>query len=796
MKTFTAICISMILMVCVKAQDYHQTVRGQVIDKASHAPVEFASVTIGSDQINKGTITNEQGRFVLENVPVGRYTLRISFVGYETVTIPNLEVTTGKELVTNAELVESTLEIDEVEVKAFSQKEKPINSFAPVSARMFSVEESQRYAGSMNDVSRMAMNFAGVKLTTETTNEIVIRGNSPSGVLFRLEGVDIPNPTHYGDGGNTGGPMSMLNNNVLANSDFLTGAFPAEYGNALSGVFDLRLRNGNNQKHEFMGQTSLLGVEAGAEGPLHKKSGASYLINYRYTNSAVLKAMGVDLMSAATYQYEDLIFKLNFPTTRFGNFSVFGLGGKSYMEMFESDRDTAEERQQLAYESDYEMDVLYDNYTGVVGVTHSYVLKNNAYTKLILSASNITNNVSWDSLSTEDRTPMLQYLTNFSRTKYMAKFYINKKFNSRNTARVGVSAELQTFTLVDSIYDGGIDSYRRLRNFDGNEIFPHAYVQFQHRFTNNLEVNLGVSGLAQTSISTLSVEPRVGLQWAFSPGHSLNFGYGLHSRNTPVEMARQKVRLTDGSYIEPNKDLGFTISHHLVLGYDYVMNQSIRFKAEVYYQSIFDAVVELKPSSYSLLNRGSYTIPDAGVLTNEGEGYNYGVEFTAEKFMDRGMYFLSTLSLYESKYKGSDGIWRDNAFNSNYVFNFLGGKEFRVGKKKKDARYIKKLVIDGKVNWAGGQRYTPIDLEASRKAGASVYVTEEAYARQLPQYFRLDARVGYKWIGNKTTQEIALDIRNLTNRMNPFYIRYNSNTGEIEKKGFGMTPELLYRIRF
>jgi outer membrane receptor protein involved in Fe transport len=172
------------------------------------------------------------------------------------------------------------------------------------------------------------------------------------------------------------------------------------------------------------------------------------------------------------------------------------------------------------------------------------------------------------------------------------------------------------------------------------------------------------------------------------------------------------------------------------------------------------------------------------------------VEFTAEKFMDRGMYFLSTLSLYESKYKGSDGIWRDNAFNSNYVFNFLGGKEFRVGKKKKDARYIKKLVIDGKVNWAGGQRYTPIDLEASRKAGAAVYVTEEAYARQLPQYFRLDARVGYKWIGNKTTQEIALDIRNLTNRMNPFYIRYNSNTGEIEKKGFGMTPELLYRIRF
>ncbi|MBN2521394.1 MAG: carboxypeptidase-like regulatory domain-containing protein, partial [Bacteroidales bacterium] len=673
--------IMLIILTCfmgvLNAQDYRQTVKGKIIDKESHTPIEFATVSLTNTTFISGTITNKNGDFKIENVPVGRVTLHISFVGYETITISNLEVTTGKELIVNIEMAESTVEIDEVQVKAFHNKEKPLNSFAPISARTFSVEESQRYAGSSNDVSRMAMNFAGVKMSAETTNEIVIRGNSSNGVLFRLDGVDIPNPSHFGDGSNTGGPIGMLNNNVLSNSDFLTGAFPAEYANAISGVFDLRMRNGNSEKHEFLGQAGLMGFELGVEGPIIRNSNSSYLVNYRYSTMGILNLIGLNVMGTAVSDYQDLTFKFNFPSSKIGNISIFGLGGKSYIKMFDSERDTTIERDQLIYESDYEIDLYNDNYSGAIGVSHSYIIGNSAYTKLILSATTIMNYNSWDSLSTKNRMSVLQYYSDFKRTKYAAKFYINKKFNSKNTIRTGVTVEFQEFDLLDSIYIGGLEIYRILRDFNGNDIFAQVYAQYQHRFNDRLHVNLGINSLHQASNRNYVIEPRVGLKWEFLPSNIISIGYGLHSISTPIEILNQKVMLPDGTYIEPNKDLDFTKSHHFVLGYDKIFSGKIRFKSEIYYQYIINAVVEKSPSSYSLLNHGSYTIIDVESLENRGKGYNYGIEFTAEKFMDHGMYFLSTLSLFESKYRGSDGVLRNTAFNSNYVFNLLGGKEFK-----------------------------------------------------------------------------------------------------------------------
>ncbi|MFW5657215.1 MAG: TonB-dependent receptor [Bacteroidota bacterium] len=785
------------------AQQYHQTVRGKVIDKESHNPIEFASVTIFNDNYSTGTITDGEGEFVIETVPVGRKSVAVSFVGYETVHILNLEVTMGKETIVNVEMAESSIEIAEVEVKAFTDKEDPINSYAPISARTFSIEESKRYAGAFNDVSRMAMNFAGAKQSVETFNEIIIRGNSPANVLFRLEGVDIPNPNHYGDGGTTGGTMSMLNNNILANSDFITGAFPAEYANTISGVFDLNMRNGNNKKHEFIGQTGLIGVEFGAEGPLKKERKSSYLINYRYTNYALMEFFGMDLMGNAKFNYQDLTFKLHFPSRKLGNLSVFGLGGKSFIKMFDSERDTALERQQMAYDSDFEINILNENYMGVVGVTHSYLLGSKAYTKLILSATTIMNYNRYDSLSTINRNPILKYYSDFTRTQYAARFFLNKKFDSKKSIRAGVYAEVKYFSLLDSIYDAGYSAYRKMRDYNGNHILPHLYVQYKHKLQDDFKVIAGVNAYMQAKTNYYSFEPRLGLKWEFFPGHTLSFGYGLHSEVPPIEIRQKKVMRHDGMYIQPNRNLNFTKSHHLVLGYDHIFVNKIRLKAEGYYQHIFDALVEKEPGSYSLLNRGSYDVStfeamanDVRPLSNNGTGYNYGLELTVERFMDRGMYFLSTLSLYESKYKGSDGILRDNAFCGNYVFNLLGGKEFHIGRQKEHARYIKKLALDAKLNWSGGQRYTPINIQASREAGTTVLDHSQAFAKQLPDYFRVDFRIGFKWMGSHSTQEIAIDIQNLTNRENPFYIKYSSETGNIETKGFGMMPQLLYRISF
>jgi hypothetical protein len=180
--------------------------------------------------------------------------------------------------------------LDDVTVRPDIRKDQAINEMAVVSARSFTIDETERYAGSLGDPSRMAANFAGVTSVSDQRNDIVIRGNSPLGLLWRLEGLEIPNPNHFGSIGTTGGPISMLNINHLTNSDFYTGAFPAEYGNALAGAFDIRMRNGNNQKHEFMGQMGFNGFELGAEGPFSSNSQASYMANFRYSTLEVLHA--------------------------------------------------------------------------------------------------------------------------------------------------------------------------------------------------------------------------------------------------------------------------------------------------------------------------------------------------------------------------------------------------------------------------------------------------------------------------------------------------------------------------
>ena len=180
------------------------------------------------------------GEFKLSKVPVGRTTLAVSYLGYESLTLREIMVTSGKELVLNLEMTESTKNMNEVVITAAHDKTQAFNEMATVSARSFTVEETGRYAASYFDPARMAQTFAGVSVggsTSDLFNEIVVRGNSPKGILWRLEGVEIPNPNHFGGLGSSGGAISMLSSSTLANSDFYTGAFPTEFGNCLIRCF-------------------------------------------------------------------------------------------------------------------------------------------------------------------------------------------------------------------------------------------------------------------------------------------------------------------------------------------------------------------------------------------------------------------------------------------------------------------------------------------------------------------------------------------------------------------------------
>lgn len=772
------------------AQTLTQNIRGQVIDEQNQAPIPGVNVVITSGLERKGAVTDFDGYYLIEDVEVGRIDLGFSFVGYESTGFQNIEISGSKELVLNVSLRESTQQLDEVVLTATSNKERALNERANVSARTFSIEETQRFAGSNQDVSRMASSFAGVQRSNDASNDIVIRGNSPNGLIWRLEGIDIPNPNHFGGIGATGGPVSMLNNNVLANSDFFTSAFPSEYGNGLSGVFDIRLRNGNYEKHEFIGQIGFNGFELGAEGPINKEKKSSYLLNYRFSTLEVLSELGVDFgTGTAIPKYQDLNMKLHFPTRKYGTLDVFAMGGISAIEFLESENEDDEN-----FYTDNQ-DLTNKVNTGVIGASHQFLWSKTGYSKVTLAYTTTENLTTVDTLNIDRTALSPTYRQDFRISNVRFSAFYNKKINVHHSFRIGTFISLQNYNLLDSGYSNDYKSFVTYRDFKGDDRLYQPYVNWQYRITDNWEMNTGLHSMILEKNGNASVEPRFGMTYRTRSSGSFNLGYGLHHQVPGVSTLYDQTRLPDGSYIKLNENLDFARAHHFVLGYDRMIKRSIHFKTEAYYQKVENAVVEQTPSSFSSLNYGSFNISTPDSVMNGGEGVNYGLDITVEKFMDRGFYFLSTLSLFESKYKGSDGVSRNTAFNGNYVYNLLGGKEFVLGKEKKEKRNT--LTIDSKLTYAGGQRYTPLDLQASILEGEGVFDENNAFDAQYNPYFRLDLRIGYKISKSKFTQEWAVDIQNITNQENPFGQSYNVDTQEVETTNqLGLFPMVLYRITF
>lgn len=773
------------------AQSVFQNIKGRTIDKQSQSPLAGATIKIIGSAL--GAVTNENGYFKIENVPVGRVTIGISYLGYKPVILNNLDLSSGKELVLDIELEENVIVTQEVIVNASKDKITTNNDMATVSARTFSIEESQRYAGSRNDVARMASNFAGVQSSNDALNDIVIRGNSPVELLWRLEGVDIPNPNHFGDFGSTGGPVSMLNNNVLANSDFLTGAFPADYGNAVSGVFDLKMRNGNDEHYEFLGQFGFNGFELGAEGPFSKKNHSSFLINYRYSTLGIFTALGINFgTGTAIPYYQDLNFKLNFPSDKLGRITVFGLAGKSHIDFL---ADEASDSQNFYTNS---LTNLRDrNGIGVIGVSHTYRFSSNTYGKFTIAYTLQQKQDDVDSVEPVTHTPHDFYNANFNNDQVFLSYFVNKKFSPKNTIRAGIYASRLHFNIADSFYRASENKFITLSDYNGNTMLWQPYVSWQFHPSDRLTFTTGLHALFLGLNKTSSIEPRFGMKWQFNPRQSLSFGYGLDGIMQPVYTYFKTSELPDHSFVEANHDLGFTKSYQFVLGYDYVFSSTLRLKIEMYYQHLFDVPVERYPSDFSMLNNGSYSgqIPDS--LFNGGTGRNYGTEVTFEKFLDHGFYFLFTTSLFDSKYRGSDGVLRNTAFNSNFIFNFLAGKDIELNRGKQGAKNLKVLAFDGRITYAGGRRYTPIDVPLSILYGEAQYDHNQVYEQKFPPYLKADARISFRINTKKVTQEWSFYVENFTNHHNALEQRYDPVLKQVSTiYQLGFFPVGQYRIEF
>ncbi len=796
MKTLLLLAFAFISFYC-NAQ-FVQTIRGTVVDKESQYPLIGVNVVVQNSNPVLGTATNEKGEFQLKDLPVGKYTLQITYLGYQTAVIRDLEITSGKQKVIRVELEEFAITTDEIVVKAF-RKGETINKMASVSARSFSVAETERYAGSMGDPARMASNFAGVSQAGDERNDIIIRGNSPAGLQWRLEGMDIPNPNHWSASGSTGGPVSMLNNNTLSNSDFFTSAFPAQYGNALSGVFDLKMRSGNNQKHEFTGQVGFNGFEFMAEGPFSKNYDGSFMISGRYSVLEVMDMIGVDVAGGAVPEYQDITFKVDLPTAKLGKFAIFGMGGRSNIDIL-SDNSESEQYSTLIDTDTYNGSLL-----ALIGATNHYFLneKTYFYTSASFSESSVNTTVNdvWNEMvdppidsSWVKREKPIYGEGNSEQTLTLTTRFV-QKINSKNTLTIGVGASSFNIVYKDSfrVDDANPEYFRYLTNTDEKGLLKvNTYTEWQHKFNNKLTMNTGLHYQNFTYNNSFAFEPRLGFTYKLNSKSALNIGYGNHSKMQPlffyvIETEDYSTR----TYTQTNKDLEFTKAHHLVLGYDKMFSENLHFKVETYYQDLYNVPVSQRPTAYSMLNEGaSFHINRVDSLVNKGTGYNYGIDVTFEKYLHNNFYFMFTGSVFESKYKGSDNIERNTAFNSNFSTNILGGYEYR---------FNDSYSIDFNIRtvYAGGRRTRTIDLDASIIEEEVVYDDSKLYAEREKDYFKIDFRVSFKQNKKRYSQEWALDIGNITNHKNVFSRAYNDNEKKLEyiyQQGF--FPMFLYRINF
>ena len=632
---------------------FTQTVRGKVTDKVTSTPLPGVFVILDDKTGKIGTVADENGEFALANIPVGRNTFIFTFIGYEPAQIKDIVVNSGKETYMPMAMQENIEELQQVVVSAY-KKGEVINKMASISAQSFSVEETEHFAGSWSDPARMATNFAGVATGNDTRNDIIIRGNSPNGLLWRLDGVDIPNPNHFATQGTTGGPICMLNSNLLTRSDFFTGAFPAQYGNAVAGVFDLNMRNGNNTKKEFIVQTGLNGFEVGFEGPFAKNYKGSYLINGRYSFLDLLQSMGLNIVGGAIPTYSDLNLKIFLPTNKLGIISIFGIGG---LDKLSAPAEKSTNQINVVENTDLSDQTV----SGVVGISHDLVINEKSKLHSAFSISTQRSKIFSDSILPDNRREL--YYASHSNEKTMTfSTHYTYKLNPKSTISFGADLKDKGITQSDSSkYEG---KYVRMIDLKNKHFqLLQGFAEWKFRVTTRFNFYTGLHAQYLFLNGTKTFEPRLGLRYNYSENQTVNLGFGIHSQTQTLPVYFAQDGNAERTLFWPCcEHLDFTKSRHFIIGYTNKFATSWNLKLETYYQYLWNIPVEETPSSFSVINLGGtyYNgLEDKIHLVNKGLGKNYGIEMTLERALSKNWYLLMTTSLFKSQslLSGKTGIY-------------------------------------------------------------------------------------------------------------------------------------------
>ena len=775
-KSFTRFLMLRILLCLlvftptVFAQTYTSTIRGHVKDAITGLPLPGASVTLAPG--GEGSIAGADGAFRFENLSMGRYGLTVSFLGYETAAVPEILLESGKENVQVISLHPAGKQLSEATV--VSSRPLAFNSVQAITS-----EQTLRYAATYLDPARVATSFAGVAAANDQANALVIRGNSPNSMQWRLEGVEIVNPNHLSNAGtfsdrptSTGGGVNIISTQLMGVTNFLTGAFPAQYGNALSGVMDMNLRKGNDEKTEFTAQAGLIGLDFAAEGPFSKNSRASYLFNYRYSFTGLLGAMGVNF-GGEDIRFQDLSFNVNLPTAKAGDFTFFAMGGLSSNDFKGEPDSTAWEIQKDGY------NIVYKNKMGAAGVTHTLPLGRKASLRTVAAFSGLR--------TSRDSDPLYDLaITPGQLTDNAVNAQSRVSLNSTLTFRMGDKSRIKAGAFLTFRNDklNGLYTYG---NFNTNIFQPFA--SWNYQLTPAVTTELGLHAMISSvkvvnGVTHRSLEPRAAIRWQISGQSQLSFSYGLHSQ---MQLPQLYSAMYSSTGFAGNPKLGPSKAHHYVLGFQQNFRKNSSLKLEAYWQEQYGVPVNER-YNFSAINffEAAVFLP----LENIGKGRNYGLEATYQKLLTDQFYMLIAGSVYDATYDLGDGIRLDSRFNGRHTLSFTGGKEVKT---KNNSIWG----FNTKVLWLGGFRERPINVFGSQGSNATVYQMSGAYTVKMKDYFRPDLRIYRKKSREKYSTTFALDLQNVSGTKNIAYHYYDTvKKSVVNQKQLGLIPVLSYRWEF
>ena len=800
MKRITNFLLTVTLIFCGAVSMQAETLRGTVKDAITGEPLIGATVKIVELE-NAAAIADIDGKYQINLSKGGRYTIEANYVGYEPSVTKEILISGAKEVVLDITLRENSTELKEVVVRPRVNKEATVNPTVLTGGVMLSMEEASRFAGGYNDPARLVMSFAGVSGEADGSG-LSIHGNAPERMQYRIEGVEVFTPNHFNDLWNAGyGLVSALNSNVIGNSDFFTSTFNANYNNALSGVFDVKMRPGNNTKYENILQIGTVSEELTLEGPISRKHNSSYIVNYRYGFTSLVDKLGLIDTDGSHMSFQDFSWKLNFPTKRAGTFSVFGLG------FFDTNWD---ERMKIkdthsaydASDNDSKLAQL------LAGVSHKILLGNKwtwrstlAYNMQHLKADEYyyglkrdENDVLIYPLEYED--PEKKYLFSKQKTnedRIIFNTELSKQVNDKWLTQFGGEYSHRFFNLVyrsaDRIY-APVETMKDITNMKDDTGLASVFWQNLYKFNDHLSATAGISANYFLYSKKYSVEPRVSMKWDPNEKNSFALGYGLHSMVEKLDA--YFYRDDDGKLV--NKDLGLTKAHHFQATYMYKFNSNLTLRANAYYQYGFNTPVGIDGSTYCVTNR-YFNFTDEP-LVNKGNTRNYGADITLEHYMSHGFFGQTNISLYRSQYRGVDKVWRNQMYDRRFMFKILGGKEWIIGKNV--------LNVSAKYSIQGGLRYTPIDVEqmnANIDAGIvndePIYKDNEAFTKHFKPTGIVDLTVSYKINKKRVSHTIAFEGLNILGTDTPMFQRFDLGTRQvrIDKGGISL-PNIFYRLDF